>query len=175
MKIARLVALLIILAALAGGFYWLVKNKSVAVPSNWLTFTDEAGVYTYRYPANLGTTYITPQEWPPQINLLEASPLDCVPAEHPTAHGGQTEDKIVNGHEYCVTTQVEGAAGSTYTDYAYLTLLKNKLIRVNLTLREPQCLNYDEPKQGECQAEQANFNLDKIIDQLVQSLNFKQP
>jgi hypothetical protein len=121
----------------------------------------------------LAKTYINPQEWPPQVNLLEAAPLDCVPADKPTAHGGQTEAKTVNGREYCVTTQVEGAAGSTYTDYAYLTILNNRLIRVNLTLREPQCLNYDQPKQGECQTEQANFDLDKVIDQIISSLTFK--
>jgi hypothetical protein len=97
-----------------------------------------------------------------------------VPAEQPTAHGGQTEAKNINGREYCITTQVQGAAGGTYTDYAYLTLFNNQLIRVNFTLREPQCLNYDEPERSACQAEQANFDLDKVIDQIVQSLVFKQ-
>ncbi|MDO8183484.1 MAG: hypothetical protein Q7T49_00670 [bacterium] len=171
------IIIIVALLLVAGGVYWFTQ-PSVAptvptVTDNWLTFTDEAGVYTFSYPSDLGTTYLTTEEWPPLVNLLEGSTVDCAPANPPTAHAGVTEPKIINGREYCVTAQVEGAAGSTYTDYAYLTVLNKKVVKLTLTIREPQCDNYNEPQQSECKTEQANLDLDELIGKMISSLSFK--
>lgn len=170
----------VIILILAGAIGWWFFNKnstpeaSTQPPvSNWLTFTDEAGFYTFRYPASLDTTYIKTQEWPPLVNLLEGKTFECPTAGVATAHAGQTERKNINGREYCATAQVEGAAGSTYTDYAYLTVANNQVIKLTFTLREPQCLNYNEPEQSKCEAEQANFDLDELVGKIVGSLEFK--
>lgn len=145
-KIVWLVLVLIVI----GLSFLFIKPK--ATPSDWLTFTDEAGVYTFRYPQDFGRPYVTPVDWPPQVNLLENSSLNCNP--------------------YCITTTDEGAAGSTYRQYTYLTKHDGQVMRLVFTARLPQCLNYDQPKQSECQQDQAKFNPDVIIDQIIGSLIF---
>jgi hypothetical protein len=167
---------LVVIIVLAGA--WLAFNYNretpTETPTDWLTFTDEAGVYTFLYPATLSTTYLHPLDWPPQVDLLEGNTLVCDIPERATAHAGQIEKKEIGGREYCVAAQVEGAAGSTYTDYAYTTLLNNRPVRFIFTIQEPQCANYDEPKRSACEAEQGAFNLDQLVDQIAQSLVFTQ-
>ena len=64
---------------------------------------------------------------------------------------------------YCVESLSEGAAGSTYTSYTYTTLKKGNLVKVNFTLRFPQCDNYDDPQKSECKQERTIFNPDSIV------------
>ena len=178
MKILKILVLVIILGlVVGGGYYFLTQPQQTApavttLPAGWVKFTDEAGVYTFNYPATLPTTYIKAQEWPPQVDLLEDSAIDCNPESAPTAHAGVIEAKVIKGQKYCTTAQSEGAAGSTYTDYAYLTVVNKRVVRLTFTLRQPQCDNYDEPQRGSCKAEQANFDLDALVGQIVASLHF---
>ncbi len=171
MKINKIILAIIALIALSGVFYFL--NHRQAIPANWLTLTDEAGVYTFNFPQDFGRQYVTPVDWPPQINLLEGTSFNCTDgAGSIYAQAGETKSKIINGKEYCVTVATEGAAGSIYNHYAYLTEHNDQVIGFIFTARLPQCVNYDEPRQGECKADQAAFNPDVIIGQIINSLKF---
>lgn len=173
MKTTRYVVILLVIAmVVVGGFYLFKKQPKTNIPIGWLTFTDEARVYSFNYPKDFGSDYITPLDWPPQVDLLDGPTFDCPTASSPTAHAGQTNQVTVDGQKYCVTTQTEGAAGSTYTDYAYLTIVDGQIVRLTFTLREPQCLNYDEPKQSECQQDQTSLNLNHLIGQIIASWQF---
>lgn len=105
-------------------------------------------------PPQLNTKYISPVDWPPKLEVV-AGPFSC------------NEPRTINGHNYCVTAESEGAAGSIYTMYAYAYPRGNQTAILTFSLRFVQCANYDEPPKGECERERATFNLDRLIDQIA--------
>ena len=110
------------------------------------------------------TTYIHPVNWPPQTQILN-KPFTCSKSTSPS----QTSWRHINGRVYCITTTIEGAAGSTYTEYTYTTATGDQTIVLTFTLKAVQCANYDDPEKTACETERAAFNIDPIIDQIAQS------
>ena len=78
-------------------------------------------------------------------------------------------DKKINGRDYCVTISSEGAAGSIYTTYAYVTKIQDKFVSFSFILLATQCDNFDEPEKSACKSERATFSVDNFIDQIIQT------
>jgi hypothetical protein len=135
--------------------------------ADWKTY-NQNGI-SFEYPENFSTIYINPQDWPPQVNLID-EPYSCLNAGSETERAGRTEEKTINGHKYCVTTLTEGAAGSIYNQYAYAKAFNDQTVIFTFTTREPQCLNYDNPQQSECLNERNNFSIDSFIDEVISTL-----
>ncbi len=133
------------------------------------TFTDPSTGYTFQYPLKLGTTYVNVVDWPPKIQEV-SGPFSCVEAGLENARTGITERRVIGGREYCVTRESEGAAGSTYTNYAYAMLYKDSVLILTFSLRMPQCMNYDNPQRSSCYIEEAGFNIDNVVEGIVGSL-----
>lgn len=133
-------------------------SQTPPIPSNWKTAKTEGQDMSFQYPPDFNTPYVTAQEWPPKITVGTGSPA-CA--------GEQT---TINGHQYCVQVELEGAAGSTYETYTMTGMKDGKLVRLNFVLGEPNCLNYSEPQQSACQDAQKKLSIGSIIDQIVQSL-----
>ncbi len=144
----------------------------VVIPSGWKTSTNTNAGISFAYPETLGTKYISTQNWPPQITIGNA-PFSCTPAGSVNAVAGKTEKKIVDGHTYCVTTETEGAAGSTYSQYAYLTDKAGKTLILTFTIRATQCANYDDPQKTECEKERQAFSPDALANQIMQTVVMK--
>ena len=136
--------------------------------SAWKTVSDSTTGVTFKYPQDLNTTYINASDWPPQVQVL-SGPFACVDAGEPNARSGQTLAKTINGHNYCITIVSEGAAGSTYLQYAYETTMQDKNLYFTFTLREPQCANYDDPQKTTCETERKSFDVDNLIDNIIQT------
>jgi hypothetical protein len=147
----------------------------ITVPDGWKTRTGDDGV-TYQYPENFGTTYITIQgDWPPLAAVVDG-PLDCDNTGVigiGTSIPEQTSSIMISNRPYCVTKVSEGAAGSTYTQYAYATASDNDVAIFRFTLRFPQCDNYSGLQETACKNERATFTPDLIIDQIAQTLTIK--
>ena len=77
---------------------------------------------------------------------------------------------MMGDRAHCIVKTSEGAAGSTYMTYEYITGQGDFLAHVKFTLRFPQCMNYDEPQQGACKAEQATFDIDGLVDRIASSI-----
>jgi hypothetical protein len=137
--------------------------------AGWELATDSLSGATFRYPRELGTAYIHPVEWPPQIRLLEQS-FSCESTGTLITAEGKTEMRAVAGRKYCVTQSDEGAAGSIYSQYTYVFPVGDTVGVLTLTLRMPHCVNYDGPEQLVCEDEREIFALDPLIDTIVQSL-----
>jgi len=135
----------------------------------WNTYKDIAQGISFQYPPQLATQYIGTQEWPPKVSIRSGSFI-CNKGGSEITQTGMVVQRKVDNKNYCVTTQSEGAAGSIYTTYTYTTYSGGKLVTLQFTLRYPQCLNYDDPKQSECKAERESFDLDGIVDRIVQSV-----
>lgn len=135
----------------------------------WETATQEESGMSFRYPAEFGTSYITPVDWPPQLQVVDGS-FSCTDAGDEIARAGKTELRTIGGREYCITQIDEGAAGSVYSQYAYAFSQNDALMILTFTLRAPQCANYDEPERRACEDEKATFMLDPLIDTIARSI-----
>jgi hypothetical protein len=156
------------------GFKLLMTEESVATPDDivvhegWLVEETKDG-RTFMYPEELGLTYVRTQEWPPVIGTSSES-FACTPDGVETRELGITEPITVSGHEYCATRMTEGAAGSSYTTHTYARASGDATEIMTFTTKSVQCGNYDELEMNECVAEQATFDVDKLADEVFQTL-----
>lgn len=144
-----------------------VENPAPVVHDDWETKSENGA--TFRYPADLRTSYITPTDWPPVLNV-ENSVYTCVEAGSEIERAGETSEVSVNGHTYCVTRASEGAAGSMYTQYAYARAAGDKTEILTFSLRFVQCGNYDEPNKTACESERSAFDITPTIDEVFETL-----
>ncbi|MEO5927355.1 MAG: hypothetical protein ABIO72_01500 [Patescibacteria group bacterium] len=136
--------------------------------ASWKTMTSTTTGITFKYPEQLSTQYISTVDWPPLIQIVDKA-FACKAAGSLNARAGITEEKTVNGRTYCITRVAEGAAGSTYTQYAYAFAQSGKTVVLTFTLRSVQCGNFDESQKTACEKEQASFDISPTIDAMVQS------
>jgi hypothetical protein len=139
------------------------------LPAGWLDFQDAEQKIVFSYPKSLEKTYITPQDWPPLLSVSSGD-YTCATTADTSSQASRISERLVNDHQYCISAESEGAAGTTYTSYVYNTQRAEKLISVKFTLRYPQCLNYDDFQQTDCVDERQNFDIDGLIDQMVGSI-----
>lgn len=139
------------------------------VDTSWKIMTDIKNGISFRYPETLTTRYIRTVDWPPSVQVV-GQPYSCTEAGAQTQRAGQTSRRMVDNREYCATTTSEGAAGSTYTQYAYALPYQRNTLIFTFTLRAPQCGNYDDPQKTACEQERASFDIDSIVDKIAQSV-----
>lgn len=164
--IFQVVLLIIIITVVTYGF--MDKPQAVAPTQQEVTEnqtpTNPSGA---PYDTALTTTYITSDIWPPVVNQIPGT-FSCQAVTGGVL--GTTEQKIIEGVVYCVSTMSDGAAGSVYTTYVYERAVHpDMLARVMFTLKATQCMNYDQPKQGECLAERDAFNVDILAHHLIEN------
>ena len=141
---------------------------------NWVYATTSSAGTQFMYPNPIPTTYVSPVEWPPQV-IVTTGRLSCTEGDM-ASHGGEVTTatvKTINTHVYCVAEAKQGAAGTTYTQYQYATEVGDFVASVSFTLKTPQCMNYDEPKQSECLTEQAALSVDLLADRIIQSITMR--
>lgn len=133
----------------------MTESETATVDPSWLTYSDDS--VSFRYPADLPTTYIHAVAWPPNVSVFDTR-MDCV------------ETTLNNGNTYCVSTSSEGAAGSVYIEYAYGTWKDGKTVNLTFTFREVQCANYDDPQKTACEEERDAFDVDAFADSIARTV-----
>jgi|GEM_PF-2521994 len=140
------------------------------VPKDWKVMSGDG--LSFAYPAEFDVNYIVPKIWPPQGYILSASgPLPCAatPAGQ-TVPAGQSVQKVVNGHTYCVTTVNETATTSIATQYAYVFKSDEKIVALLMSLRFTQCASVSTPERKiACEEGRKHFDLDAIVDGIAQT------
>ena len=146
-------------------------TSTVSSTASWKVFTDVEQGITFSYPETLPTTYLRGAEWPPKVAVAAGS-LQCTPTSPASVspESAQVKSIQINGNAYCIRFSAEGAAGSIYTDYTYSTAKAGRIIAVSFTIKEPQCVNYDNPQQTACQLEEKTYDLDNLIDEIVNTV-----
>lgn len=139
------------------------------VTASWNTAIATTTGLSFKYPSELGTTYIHIVDWPPQVQVLN-DPFTCTEAGLENDRAGITEKVVVNNRTYCVTRESEGAAGSMYTNYAYATDRNGSTTIMTFSLRSVQCANYNDPEKTACETERAAFTISDTIDTIFESL-----
>jgi hypothetical protein len=138
----------------------------------WFGSTTTPQGLTFFYPDPFPGRYVTAPEWPPRVELV-ANAYSCTEGTVTAADGPlkTAARKVINGREYCVTASSEGAAGSTFTTYEYVTDQGGDFVaRVVFTIRRVQCMNFDEPERSQCTAEQDAFNPDDMADRIAEGI-----
>ena len=125
----------------------------------------------FRYPENLSTNYISPQEWPPKLLIIDDTEFSCEEGGLGiNGRSGMTIQKKINNIVYCIESVSERTAGTFYTNYTYTFLKDSKLVKLSFTLAYPQCDNYDDPQKTECEQERQIFDLDILINRIAESV-----
>lgn len=125
--------------------------------------------YSIQYPADLDLEYVELIDWPPQVELT-VDEFTCVEAGKPTDRAGETKSVTIGGQEYCRTIVMEGAAGSTYTQYAYAFEQDDGTAILSFSTRAPQCANYDESEMEDCETEIDDLDIDDLADRIARTL-----
>ncbi len=123
----------------------------------------------------LPSPYVTAQEgWPPVINNSSVA-YSCRVTLDPVDNDHGSEwiiERMINGRKYCVSTSVEYAAGNTYFTFIYTTPNGAGTKTTSFVLRYSNCEMFKNnsgdggPEYSQCQSTQANFSIDKIVDNL---------
>ncbi|NQU87905.1 MAG: hypothetical protein HQ541_19320 [Mariniphaga sp.] len=139
--------------------------------ANWETFVSVDNGATFLYPENLSTSYIRPQEWPPELLIIDDTEFSCEEGGLGIdGRPGMTMQKQINNIIYCINSVSEGAAGTFYTNYTYTFIKDLKLVKLSLVLAYPQCENYNDPQKTECEEERQIFDLDILINHIAESM-----
>lgn len=135
--------------------------------SEWKIWSD--GVIEFSYPEKLTAKYIDTVEWPPKV-MIATGEFSCAETLAESSLPEFVARRMVDDRVYCVRAVNEAAAGSVYSTYTYSTVREGNIIVLNFVLRYPQCLNYDDPQKSECQAERETFDLDSVVDRIVETV-----
>lgn len=166
------VTTVVALIVLLGGAWWLTQdNKPDPTTSSWKEISLTTLGITFKYPEDINQTYTHTTDWPPSLEILD-EPFSCSPAGLSNERSGVTTERTIGSRTYCVTEVTEGAAGSIYTQYAYAFPNGDDTTILTFTLRRPQCLNYEPEESTVCQAEQSAFNVDNIVNQIVETIQY---
>lgn len=170
-KSNKLILLVVALLVLAGGAFIITHHPEIKMveQTNYERFSDPTSGIAFKYPVKLPTKYITAVDWPPKVGTLNIA-YTCPESGEANSEAGKTTQKTIDGVNYCVTVMSEGAAGSTYSQYAYATEIQNKFVFFTFSIRETQCGNYDEVEKMACEAERSSFNIDSVVHQIAKSV-----
>ena len=146
-----------------------VAPVATSTYEGWIRINDVKSGLTFRYPEKLATTYITTVDWPPTLKVVD-KPFACKENGSEITGAGQTVLLQIGDRAYCRNTKMEGAAGSSYSTYAYAFSYSGQTATLTFTLRAVQCANYDDPQKTACESERTSFDPDSIADRMAQSL-----
>jgi len=137
--------------------------------SLWSTATNDQGL-SFQYPKELSAKYLSAVEWPPVIRV-EAGTYSCEATPQEASHLSKIiSPRLVDNQAYCLSVEHEGAAGSVYSSYIYTIVKNDQLVKVSFTLRYPNCDNYEEGPSQVCASEREAFDIDSIVNRIVQTI-----
>jgi hypothetical protein len=141
--------ILLVVVALGGGIYtWQQRNFSnettEPVPNEfegWQTYTNSQYGFEFKYPENFGANVWRPFFWPPTTTVVSIN-------EDPVAKGcpdfpisalgtpGATQELAkINNIDWTLYKAADGAAGSSYNSYCYVTKKDQNYYVISFVIR----------------------------------------
>lgn len=152
MKKINIILIIVILLLITSTVIFFNRKESVVTPEP--VKTEKFSTSTYKY-----TNFF---DWPPQPETSDK--------EYSCIQTSTTTEIVINNYTYCKSVISEGAAGSLYNTYTYSFAKENNTVSITFSTRQPQCMNYDNPKQTECLNEIKSVDVDKIVDEYTFNL-----
>ncbi|MCA9366929.1 hypothetical protein KC887_01530 [Candidatus Kaiserbacteria bacterium] len=175
----KLLILLVVLVALAAVFLWWhyaespTQEEVTDVPATQPATTTPATTEVSEQPPYMLTAVSVASSsyvdfvTSPELAVASSS-YSCAVTSTSTPVLGETTERTINGKTVCRFYVADGAAGSVYHQYTYSTAAPTgELLVYTFTVREVQCMNYDEPQASECAAAQAAFDPDQVAAKLI--------
>lgn len=155
-------------------------TESVATTTPNIVKIDSNLSFTYSDTEIIAEKYDLPVwagEFAPKVQLLN-QPFSCKEGKRLVAvDGGQREtefaQKIISGRNYCVAVNWEGAAGTTFYNYAYTFVKDSKTFVLTFTLAYGSCENGPEPVACHRKRKQELIDVDTFADQIARSIRLK--
>lgn len=140
-------------------------------------YTEEKDIES-NLPESFKANYISFQNYSSGIYPIEVYPkleswvengqIECNETPQELSTQLRVSKREINDHKYCIGASSEGAAGSVYTQYAYTTVINDKVYMIKFVARYVNCSNYPEEKMIECSKEREQFNLDSLVNQEIE-------
>lgn len=158
------------------------------ITASWKTYSNKEYGFELKYPETLL----------PDQNAPSAIVVDCASHDFPNKcpDSIDIQNKIRdfnpntqplnfnlidadNDIKFCMASFGDGAAGTTYQNYFYLTVKDSKCIIVKIVIAYPNCQNYLPLEQGNTQQEQSynncltsNQEKPKTLDKILSTFKF---
>jgi hypothetical protein len=136
---------------------------------DWQTYTSEEDGVEFKYPENFSANVWRPHFWPPKLTVVSTSedPVAKGCQDFPSGIQGATENEIkINNINFILYKASEGAAGSSYNSYCYVTEKDQNYYVISFVIKttngcgqncsvycytqyEEECLNFDGNKEVE--------------------------
>jgi hypothetical protein len=107
----------------------------------------------YNLPESINAEYVSLYE-KPEVSVLDQA-YSCT----------ETNEQEVDGRKYCVSVETGTAAGSTYSEYKYVTEDNGQTVEASFIIRKPNCDNFDSPLDKVCIKDQSRE--DEYVRSLV--------
>jgi len=146
--------------------------------ASWKTYKDEKNGAEFKYPESFGANVWGAYSWPPKLMVVseEQDPLRVGCPDLPSNISSVPVE--INGLDYIFYEASEGAAGSTYTTYCYITKKDKNYYVFNFLIRTTSgcgtnCGPYCETQfETECKNLDIVNAIDKPIEKIVSTLKF---
>ena len=117
---------------------------------------------------NYGLNIFKVEEYPKLESWVENGQIACDETPAESSLPLRTSKREINGRKYCISASSGAAAGSVYTEYAYTTVMEDRIYLIQFVARYPSCDNYPKEENIKCKKERENFNLDVLVDREVE-------
>jgi hypothetical protein len=181
-----IIIILLVVIILGGGVYlWQQKNFSnetaEPVPNDfegWQTYTNSQYGFEFKYPENFGANVWRPFFWPPTTTVVSISedPIakGCpnFPGGLPSGYAGTQETVRINNIDYILYKASDGAAGSSYDSYCYVTKKDQNYYVISFVIRTTNgCGQNCGPYCGtQYEQECLNFSLLKDVETPIKNI-----
>jgi hypothetical protein len=145
---------------------------------NWKTYKDEQTGAEFKYPESFGANVWRAYVWPPKLTIVQEE-QDSLKVGCPDLPSNISSIPVeINGLDYIFYEASEGAAGSTYTTYCYITKKDKNYYVFNFLIRTTSgcgtnCGAYCETQfETECKNLDIVNTIDKPIEKIVSTFKF---
>jgi hypothetical protein len=142
--------------------------------SGWKTYRNEEYGFEFKYPENFGANVWRPFFWPATTTVvIEEDPVEKGCPNFPGGSQGSTQEAVrINNIDYTLHKASDGAAGSSYLSYCYVTEKDLKYCVIDFVIRVTNgcgqsCSVYCGTQyQEEC----LNFNLENDVEKPIENI-----
>lgn len=148
-------------------------TQEATIPDGWATYTNPDPSFGISYPVvpqdavdvpqapddvfavNIGSDVVVKGTVPVPETALHIKVVDatstrlsnCAYAEQGWDNGSpvRLEKLTINGREFCLRVDSEGAAGNRYNTFAYATKVGEKTVVISFTVHSIACENFGDP------------------------------
>ena len=170
---ALILIVAVIVSAYVLGLKQSVVDETVPEAPGWVRSAPTVQGLTFAYPEHPDGAYLSFASWPPRVEEIDSYVCsEDLGSRLSDGYGSPVGagERIIGGRTYCMTVWREGAAGSTFATYEFVSDRSDAVLRAVYTVRLPQCANYDEPEQAACRKEQEAFDQAALGFGLVESV-----